>query len=702
MDKTISKLKDILTGGSKEESAENEHSVKLNRWYEQSESARKEIDWKWFNYDLWVSGHHYAKWDKNTQQITSNPKTDGRPKVAINKIYTTLRGVRSYVLQNRPKADVVPYNLTQDNLQKTAKLNEYLNFLHDRLHLRLKLRATMWHALKYSVGFWQVLFDDEEGDGTGEIVVNVIDPYDLYWDPVARYPSEARYVILAVRRNLEDLKNDPKYKDADWEGVTSDSLIASSSLKSRMITYERGGQNYGLGAKKDQGTVIVKEYWYKERYDEEVEAEEDDNLDDSTEGETKPAQKQMQSKTRIMLCTKIGDKIIRGPIDTGLKKFPFFRLPSDIEPLSMYGTGWVKNLISANRELNRTESSVAEYNNIANKAHLVIDKGAGVRTITNQHGTFVERRRGANIEPLPVPQLSAEAQNAIVRYNRYIEDLGALHEASLGRIPTGANSGVAIEALQQGDSNNLSELVENTEEFLEDVYEYILYLASQKYQFARNIITTTTAGQKEFLKIIGEGAADTMKQDPGLTVIPENNIVDVKIGSWLANTPDGRRQAVEKLSAIMGQNGYQLPADFILEAFETGSIADVVLKMQQQQQKKQQQEQQAQAEQAQQQQATQTQGALRQAAIQSAVEQSKLPKAAGDVEARALIRMILNGQRPEIPKNVSPEFINYLDHFAQSKEGQSLGGEFLSVIQTIRDQAVLEMRGDMSRVNQAN
>src|SRR5688572_24108020 len=97
--------------------------AKFNRWWQQARDNRNELDWKWFKYDLWVNGNHWAKWDKNTQQIVSAVKPDGRPKLTINKTYAVLRGVRNYTLRNRPRAQVSPVDLSPDNVEQAQALN---------------------------------------------------------------------------------------------------------------------------------------------------------------------------------------------------------------------------------------------------------------------------------------------------------------------------------------------------------------------------------------------------------------------------------------------------------------------------------------------------------------------------------------------------------------------------------------------------
>lgn len=641
--------------------------ARLDRWWERASGARKQLDFQWFKYDLWVSGNHYAQYDKGTQQIITSPKMGGRNQIVVNKIYSTLRGVRSWTLQNQPKADITPYNLTEESIPTVAKLNQYTMYLHDRLRLRVKLRSSLWHALKYSVGYWQVLWNEEKQ----EIEVNVIDPYDLYWDDTARTEEEARFVILSVRRSIDDLKDDPKYKGVNWSEIGTDDKLSSSPFKERMIQYERGSST-SKGDKKD-GTVLVKEFWYKETVEEEVTDEES--------GEKKKVR-----KPKIMLCTMASGQVIRKPVDTGLDRFPFFVLHSDVEPLSIYGNGWVKNLIPLNRLLNRLESSSAEYNDIVNKMRLHVEKGAGLRNMTNEHGTFVETKKGFMPTFMPVPALSAQLQQQIANVNRYIEDIGSLHDASLGRVPSGVKSGVGIEALQEGDSNNLSELTENIELFLEQVYEYIMYLASQKYQFAKKIVTTTTTGEKQMMTVIGEGANPALLEE-GTLVIPEKLIVDVKITSWLAYTQEGRRMAVKDLVSLIPD----LPPEFILEAYQTGNIADIVRKIGEQQKKKAEAEANQAKTQAEAQSEVQLKTQQRQGQIQ---QQQQLNTGAGKEAAIALIREIVEGSQPQLPPAVTPEFVAYIDDFInQSQAEGALEGELLSILTQYRDEAMMMVRG---------
>lgn len=598
-------------------------TVQANRWWEAARGARKELDWKWFVYDLWVTGNHYAKWDRNTQQIVTTPKDKGKPKVVINKTYSTLRAVRNYALKNRPKAEVTPVDLTEDNLEEAKKLNKYLDFLHEKLKLRTKLKASVWHALKYSVGFWQVLWDEDSEDGKGEVDVHVVDPYDLYWDPVARSPEEARYVILAVRRNVKDLDEDPKYNIKS--PISGDKQVAASNVKARLLQSEKGI----VSSDKEDETVIVREVWYKKF-------------------------NKQTKKHRIMICTFAGDEIIREPEDTGLDRFPFFRLQADVEPLQMYGEGWVKNLIPINKLIDRLESQLAEYNDLMNRGKWVADKGAGARVINNENGQIIEKKRGFEVKQEAIVALSAAIYTQIENANRYMEDIGAAHDATLGRIPAGAKSGRALEALQAGDANNMSEIVENIEEFLENVYEYILSLAAQKYQFARRITPITRSGERDFIEVIGEEASNIPEE---ATVIPKKNMVDVKITSWLAHTNEVRQEILKELFQVGA-----IDQQTLLEGYNIGSVADIISRKK-----------------------FEDREASAQAIAEQQVSQQAGQPQSGKREAIAAIRSLIQGQMPPIPPSPGQEYITYFDQFLSDP---NLSEDIRGLVQQFRDQVL--------------
>jgi hypothetical protein len=621
--------------------------AKLDRWWSEDSGARKRIDWQWFLFDLWKEGHHYMRYDARSRQIVGAPVNDGKPKVTINKIAPTIRAIVNYALRNRPKAEVTPDGIAEDALDEITQQNLFLDYLHERLGMRLVERGCVEESLSSGISWVQVLWDQGAEDGQGQITVNEIDKYDLYWQKGARTPEEAKRFCLAVVRNIDDLKNDPLYKGANWDDVKADNRQSSSSLKEMLMRLETGAAIGSGNAENDKGSVLVKEWWYYG--DKEL----------------------SEDPKKIYVCTYAGETIIRDPEATDLDRMPFFRLCVSRKKLSMVGKSWIKDLIPLNKRLNSLMSALAEYNVVMNKVVMFADKGAGVRTFKNEFGLIYEKKRGYQITSAAPGSPSTFLIQEIEKILQLFEDIGSVHDATMGRIPTGAKSGKALEALQVGDSNNLSEVVENTEIWLEELYEYILSLAASKYQFARNITPVTRTGQREFLQVIGEEAASQMAADDtnqaamenNQVVVKKKNVVDVKISSYLAHTPEGRKEAVKELASIIPD----LPEEVILEAYEIGPIADIIQKI-----KRKREEQRAME--------------LQQMSAEQAMNQ---PPQAGAREAMAVIRSLLQGQAPDLPQVVGDEFIAYFDKFiADSQQNGDVDPRMLQLLQRVRDQLV--------------
>jgi tetrahydromethanopterin S-methyltransferase subunit G len=485
------------------------------------------------------------------------------------------------------------------------------------------------------------LWDEKEK----EISIRQVDPYDLYIDKNARNEHEARRMTLCVRRNIKDLLADDKYDKEEVEKMKSgDKRLAASEMKERLIKLDKGDDVDSR--QKADDTVIVKEIWYYDKEDKE-------------------------DSESIYIAALANERLIRKPEKTDHTKLPFFKYEAVSEPLKLYSDGWVKDMIPVNKILNSAVSSVVEYNEIMNRVKTLEDKGANVHTINAEHGQRIIKKRGYDVTQLPPAPLNVAVFKQIEYANLTLEDLGGAHDASMGRVPTGAKSGKALEALQVGDANNMSEAIENLEDFLSDVYEYVLEIAARKYQFVRNVSPINSLDERDFIKVIGEMAKN--KPDDAVA-IRTKNMVRVKIATHLAYTPQARKEAMIELLQVMPD----IDPQTVLEAFEIGNIGDILLRM-----KKRQEDQNTRED----------QKMLMNNELQKdmAAQGQQQPQGSGPEQAIAAIRNILQGQNPEIPDVVTPEFIQYLDQFIQREQtspSEDMEPQMLEIIQAYRDKVV--------------
>jgi hypothetical protein len=231
-----------------------------------------------------------------------------------------------------------------------------------------------------------------------------------------------------------------------------------------------------------------------------------------------------------------------------------------LNPKDIYGESWIKHVMAVNRVINSLESSAFEYNYRVAKGRIVVDKDSGVKQIHNVHGEIISKNRGSDVQALDMSPLPVAVPQQIERMWRYLEDISGLHEASLGRIPTGVKSGVGVAELKQADATSQDDLVDNLEDFLEEVARKLLKVVAENmdsYQIVRDL--GVREGEEKYFVVIGEKFSKQKKKTvvPGhegqikigpdwfdVVEIKNDNHIRVNVGSWLGYTKEAMQQKV--------------------------------------------------------------------------------------------------------------------------------------------------------------
>jgi len=139
-----------------------------------------------------------------------------------------------------------------------------------------------------------------------------------------------------------------------------------------------------------------------------------------------------------------------------------------------------------------------------------------------------------------------------------MEDIGGLHEVSMGRIPTGVKSGIGIAELRQADASSQDDLVDALEDFLVRGAKKIFKIVAENYTSTQLAQIAGPSGKAEYFYILGEKSPvasktkKTGKQTFGemglpIAVIGAQNEVRVSVGSWLAYTKQARQEELKDL-----------------------------------------------------------------------------------------------------------------------------------------------------------
>jgi hypothetical protein len=495
--------------GKKKDKYDKEYWLQYTKEkFEESRNWRgSNVELQWFVNYMYYKGYQNLKFDKTTGTFVKdvrNPLT-----FYINHTYMVCRAIRNAVMKANPTWDVdaLPYGDLDNDTSRI--LGEYLAFQYDKLGLEDKVNKALLYGLLYGLGIFQYGYDDRLDDGEGNVWVETLDPFDTYIDPYCTGIEDARYIVKVMSKPLELIKENPNYDKKITENLTTTGNLSESDYKNLILNNEN---NINNGSK----NVILHETWCVTK-----------------EG------------IRVITTSPQSAEILRNELTT-FKKLPFEIYQPDINVGTIYGEGWVKNIVPLNKAANYLETSRLEYNILINKGRLLIPKGAGVKSVTNQNGEKIYYKNGFRPEFLPTPPMGSDVDRQINALGMYIQLIGAANEAFIGQTPTGVKSGVAIETLIASNFNQLSDLVNNLSNTLAKLGEDILNLGYE-YQL---LTKPFKASGGEYYGVIGGGQLPVdMERMLQVVSIPANPEVRVRITSGVAHTKEAKRDILMTLRA---------------------------------------------------------------------------------------------------------------------------------------------------------
>jgi hypothetical protein len=272
--------------------------------------------------------------------------------------------------------------------------------------------------------------------------------------------------------------------------------------------------------------------------------------------------------------------------ETPFNEYPFVPYKADITPNEANAEGAIKHVIAPQRMLNLLNTQLLEYNHIVNRGRFVKDKNAGFRVINAQEGQIIEKKPGSRVDVVNPPALNPALIRQLEMTSEFIEDLGGQHDASAGQMPSASTSGDAIEALQSGDSNNISDFRDNFEDALALEAAWILKLYSLYEAEGVTATSKIKDGEEKFVAVGSEAykamnletkAKKFVSKDNGedngdyldvLNILPDNQ-VKVSVYSQLGETKDQRLRRMTELV------GLGVPLKFLLEYLEFPNTSDI-------------------------------------------------------------------------------------------------------------------------------
>lgn len=243
-------------------------------------------------------------------------KYNGKANLFVPYCYSIIEDTAPRLVSSKPKFYVYPRGTEDENKAKViAKVIDYYWY---NLDMEKKLKSFVKQGLIYGTSFLKLTWSYDEDTKEEKPQANVTNVFDIFVDPDCEYLEEAKYIIHRVWRNLEDLREDSKYK-------ISEGYVAGGKQQSEFERLNESVLGRSQPEDKDKNLVELLEYWGEFEYN----------------GKIENYLIVMMDKTEIIRCEPMP-----------YKEKPFSAFYDVKVPKELWGTGEIEPIVSLQYELN--------------------------------------------------------------------------------------------------------------------------------------------------------------------------------------------------------------------------------------------------------------------------------------------------------------------------------------------------------------
>jgi hypothetical protein len=443
--------------------------------YKKIKNDRTKIERQWYtNLAFYYGKQNVQPIDiaGSTRLVTPNaPYWRARP--ITNKVRPIIRTELAKVTAQKPSASVVPASSEDADLFAAQAGEQIWDSIYRSKRVRSVLRRAAFWTLICGNGFikdyWDPTTIDPQSGQQGDICIKPETPFHIFVPDLREEDIEGQpFVIHATTKSVDFCRLNYE-KGLNGREIKPNASAAAEILDNAFLNLVGANE-----VSRDQ--VLCLEVW------------------------AKPGA--IRRFPHGALITIVGDQIVQAtpgwPYEHS--EYPFAKL-DHIPTGKFYSDSVVTDLISLQREYNRTRGQIIEAKNRMAKPQLVAPQGSlDPSKITTEPGQVILYRQGFTPpQPLPLQGLPNYVLQELDRIQSDMDDISGQHEVSKGNVPPGVTAATAISYLQEQDDTKLSHTVESIEDAMEKVAHHSLSHVVQYWDVPRMV------------KIVGtDGAFDTM------------------------------------------------------------------------------------------------------------------------------------------------------------------------------------------------
>lgn len=545
---------------------------------------RSSFERRWYDNNFFDDGYHFRFLSRTTGKIIdlSARASQTTPQRSIPKSSRQIRGVASLLLALEPYPVIYPEAVISNNYQSeqeymmamqvakdiAKRTGHWVEEQWDELGIEPKLMQLMILAAKHGVSFMQIWADYDSED----FKAKVFDAFDIYLDGSNDTIYECPSITKATPQLISKIQNNEYYDEEARYSLNPDNKYASSEVKQAYMQTR-------FGFDKDAGkqpTIIEKESFLKEYINEE-------NLE---------LIKESDADNNCLEGKNMGDPIIRQVFSTSngtlkdtytpLSEYPFvdFRF----EPGHIYQVPLIERFIPSNKSLDIAVSRIEGFANTMVTGIYQKRKGENYQ-ISNIPGGQVIEYEGTPLTQMNLQNVPSYMFNFIELLNSFIEEQGAT-TSTLGKLPQGVKSGVAIESIKATEYANLKIPTDQFKDTVKEITKRLLELGDTYYPKPVDVMRLDN-GEPDYFTVIGQTGARKREEaglsTKGMTVLKKDYKVRIEIESGLGYTVEGKKNTMVQIVDYMtklAQLG-MIPPEAIkqvtqkfLEIFQFGSTQE--------------------------------------------------------------------------------------------------------------------------------
>lgn len=227
-------------------------------------SSRVINEQTWMNNIAYLLGYSGYTWNVNTRtyQNTDRPRRGFTGRVRVNKILPQIQNRAARLTKEPVKYDIRPESASTEDKDAARLGLDILNDIWDRQNLNLKRIHLSMVFQQSGYGFIHTCWDDTLGkplidpitgelEYEGDIRCEVVSPFEVFVDPLAKSMEEAQWVIRAKVRKIDYFRL--KYPDKGELVKPEDCWLQSIQYDMRQNTLS------GVGFVSDSTSSMMKD-----------------------------------------------------------------------------------------------------------------------------------------------------------------------------------------------------------------------------------------------------------------------------------------------------------------------------------------------------------------------------------------------------------------------------------------------------------